>query len=281
MRTLAKRPEQATEIAAYNPADFQRLGNVGIQDMEVPALKLLQGLSPEVKENHALRAGRFYHTILERDLGPVVPKVIVEVVTRSVDLWTPKDVRGQESKLLARAADGENWDRPNQRFEVLLANGLKVEWLTRNNVSSSGLLNWGSSNPNDPNSFPAANLVYTLIMRIIEPTGINNPCIYVPSKMARRQIMKLNSKIDARMNTTPPLKQLFSIEAIEKSGRQPGVSWYEPSFNAAGELPDGELYEQIKAEAHRFAKHYNAIKVVGDDKLDDEVPHAGASNAAF
>ena len=98
--------------------------------------------------------------------------------------------------------------------------------------------------------------------------------------MARKQIMQLNSKIDARMDTTPPLKQLFSIKAVEKAGRQPGISWYEPSFNAAGELPDGELYERIKAEAHRLAQHYDSIKVVGD-KLDDEIPQAGASNAAF
>jgi hypothetical protein len=279
MRALAKR--NSTEVAVHNPEDFVRLGNVGIEDMEIPALKLLQGLSPEVKENPALRAGRWYHTILERDLGPVVQKAVIEVVHRSVDLWSPKDVRGVESKLLARAADGEHWDRPNQIFPVLLANGLKVEWNTRANVKASGLLNWGSSNPNDPNSTPAANLVYTLILRIIEPEGIGAPCIYVPSKMARKAVMRLNSRIDARMGKTPPLKQLFSISAVEKSGRSPGISWFEPYFSSAGELDDPELYEQIKAEARRFAEHYHTIKVVGDDKLDDEIPLAGAANAAF
>jgi hypothetical protein len=279
MRSLAKR--NTTEVAVHNPEDFVRLGNVGIQDMEIPALKLLQGLSPEVKENHALRAGRWYHTILERDLGPVVQKAVIEVVHRSVDLWSPKDVRGVESKLLARSADGVNWDRPNQIFPVLLANGLKVEWNTRANVGASGLLNWGSSNPNDPNSTPAANLVYTLILRIIEPEGIGAPCIYIPSKMARKAVMRLNSRIDARMAKTPPLKQLFSISAVEKSGRSPGISWFEPDFSSAGELDDPELYEVIKAEAHRFAQHYHSIQVVGGDKLDDEVPHAGAANAAF
>ncbi len=279
MRAVAKR--NTTEVAVHNPEDFVRLGNVGIQDMEIPALKLLQGLSPEVKENHALRAGRWYHTILERDLGPIVQKAVIEVVHRSVDLWSPKDVRGVESKLLARSADGVNWDRPNQIFPVLLANGLKVEWNTRSNVGASGLLNWGSSNPNDPNSTPAANLVYTLILRIIEPEGIGAPCIYIPSKMARKAVMRLNSRIDARMAKTPPLKQLFSISAVEKSGRSPGISWFEPDFSSAGELDDPELYEVIKAEARRFAEHYHAIQVVGDNKLDDDIPHAGKDNAAF
>jgi hypothetical protein len=249
--------------------------------MEIPALKLLQGLSPEVKEHHHLRAGHWYHTILERDLGEVVQKVVVEIVHRSVDLWSPKNVRGIDSRLLARAADGENWDRPNQRFDVVLEGGQKVEWFTGKNVQASGLLNWGSSDPNNPNSVPAANLVYTLILRIIEPSGINSPCIYIPSKMARKAVMRLNSKIDARMDVTPPLKQLYSIEAVEKSGRSAGISWYEPSFNAAGELKDEELYERIKAEAARFAKHYHSIKVVGDDADDDAIPFAGSSNATF
>ena len=72
---------------------------------------------------------------------------------------------GIDSRLLARAADGENWDRPNQRFDVVLEGGQKVEWFTGKNVQASGLLNWGSSDPNNPNSVPAANLVYTLILR--------------------------------------------------------------------------------------------------------------------
>jgi hypothetical protein len=280
MRSLAKRNN--TDVAVHKPEDFVRHGNIGIQDMEIPALKLLQGLSPEVKQHHHLRAGNWYHTILERDLGPVIPKVLIEVVHRSVDLWSPKNVRGVDSRLLARAPDGEKWDRPNQIFEVLLENGQKVEWNTRSTVQASGLLNFGSSDPNNPNSVPAANLVYTLIMRIIDPTGIGAPCVYIPSKMARKAIMRLNSRIDARMDTTPPLKQLYSLGVVEKSGRSAGISWYEPEFTAAGALQDEELFEKVKAEAARFAHHYHDIKVVGADAdADDSVPFAGASNAAY
>lgn len=282
MKPLAKRNQQSSEVAVHRPEDFVRHGNIGIQDMEIPALKLLQGLSPEVKQQHHLRAGNWYHTILERDLGPVIPKVLVEVVHRSVDLWSPKNVRGVDSRLLARAADGENWDRPGQRFDVQLENGQKVEWNTRANVQASGLLNWGSSDPNNPNSPPAANLVYTLIMRILDPAGISAPCVYIPSKMARKAIMRLNSRIDARMDTTPPLKQLYSLSVVEKSGRSAGISWYEPEFTAAGALQDEELFQRVKAEAARFAQHYHDIKVVGaDTDSDDSVPFAGASNAAF
>ena len=73
--------------------------------MEIPALKLLQDASPEVKEHHHLRAGHWYHTILERDLGEVVQKVVVEIVHRSVDLWSPKNVRGHRQPV-ARARRG-------------------------------------------------------------------------------------------------------------------------------------------------------------------------------
>lgn len=282
MRAMTKATLKSTEVAVHKPEDFVRHGNIGIQDMEIPVLKLLQGLSPEVKAHHHLRAGNWYHTILERDLGPVIPAVIVEMVHRSVDLWTPKDVRGVESKLLARAADGEHWDRPGQRFDVQLANGKTVEWATGPSVSASGLLNWGSSDPSNTNSTgvpPAATLVYTLILRVIEPDGISAPCVYTPSKMARKAVMRLNSRIDMRMGNTPPLKQLFQLSCVEKSGRMPGVSWFEPEFTSAGELKDAELFERIKAEAARFAHHYHDIKPVGDVVDADDL--AGANNAAF
>ena len=279
MKTLAKR--NPTEVAVRKPEDFVRHGNIGIQDMEIPALKLLQGLSPEVKEHQHLRAGTFYHSILERDLGPKIT-VVVELVHRSVDLWSPKNVRGIESRLLARAADGENWDKPNQRFTVTLEGGKQVEWFTSRNVSASGLLSWGSSDPQDPSSFPAARIVYTIIQRIMEPNNINSPCIYIPSPTARKSVMRLNSKIDMRMDLVPPLQQLYELSAVEQQGRN-NTSWFVPQWNAAGELKDEALFEKLKVEAKRLADHYPSIRVVGgsDEGDDDAIPFAGATNAAF
>jgi hypothetical protein len=62
--------------------------------------------------------------------------------------------------------------------------------------------------------------------------------------MARKAVMRLNSRIDARMDTTPPLKQLYSLSVVEKAGRSAGISWYEPEFTAAGALQDEALVRE-------------------------------------
>jgi len=271
---------EAPPPAVRDPRQFRRFGNTGIEDMEIPALKLLQGLSPEVKANHELRAGRFYHSILEEDLGEEL-SVVVLLVHHSVVLRSPKNVRGVDSVLLAKAADGENWDKPNQRFTVQLQGGGRVEWFTNRNVKASGLLDWGSSDPTNRNSTPAAQHVYTVILRILSPQ-VEGPVIYVPSVTANRKVMQLNSKIDLRAAAgIPPLRQIYRIVPEERNAGQ-AVSWFVPNFTAAGELDvEDERFEEFMEQAGRLEALYPSIKVVGGEEIDDHVPHAGASNAAF
>jgi hypothetical protein len=284
MRVRTKNKEVAVRPTPSVPAvpgtPFRRFGNIGIQDMEIPALKLLQGLSPEVKANHQLRAGRFYHTILEEDLDEEL-KVIVLLVHHSVVLRSPKNVRGVDSQVLARSADGVHWDKPNQRFEVQLQHGGKVEWFTGRDVLSSRLLDWGSSDPQNKNSTPAAQHVYTVIMRLLEPQ-IEGPVIYTGSVTANKKIMQLNSKIELRAaQGINPLAQVYRMWPEERQGGQ-GISWFVPNFTADGQLPDGDpRIEEFTAQAERLDALYPSIKVVGGGDLDDSIPHAGASNAAF
>ena len=288
MRTVSKKkPSTAVEVrkeaplpAVHDPKRFRRFGNVGIQDMEIPALKLLQGLSPEVKANHQLRAGNFYHSILEEDLGDEL-KVVVLLVHHSVVLRSPKNVRGVDSVVLARSADGVNWDKPNQRFEVMLSGGKKTEWFTHKNVQSSGLLDWGTSDPDNRNSTPAAQHVYTVILRLIEP-HIEGPVIYTGSVTANRKIMQLNSKIDIRASGgVEPLRQLYIMTPEERQGGQ-GISWFVPNFTAAGELSVTDpLFDEFMSQAERLDRLYPSIKVVGGEELDDQIPAAGSSNAKF
>ena len=279
--TLPAMREEAPLPAVQDPKLFRRFGNVGIQDMEIPALKLLQGLSPEVKANHALRAGHFYHSILEEDLGDEL-SVVVLLVHHSVVLRSPKNVRGVDSVVLAKAADGVHWDKPNQRFEVQLPTGKKTEWFTGRDVRSSGLLDWGTSDPDNRNSTPAAQHVYTVIMRLLEPQ-IEGPVIYTGSVTANRKIMQLNSKIDLRAaGGIEPLRQIYRLWPEERQGGQ-GISWFVPNFTAAGELSRSDpAFAEFMAQAERLDALYPSIKVVGgDDQMDDSIPHAGAANAAF
>ena len=288
MKVRTKKPttevatrQEAPPLALRDPKQFRRFGNVTIADMEIPALKLLQGLSPEVKANHELRAGHFYHSILEEDLGQELT-VVVLLVHHSVILRSPKNVRGVDSVVLAKSADGISWDRPNQRFEVQFPSGKKGEYFTGKNVEQSGLLEWGTSDPNNPNSVPAARHVYTVILRILEP-HVEGPIIYSGSVSTNKKIMQLNSKIDLRAAAgVEPLRQIYRLTTEERQGPQ-GGNWFVPNFTAAGELSeDDPRAEEFFTQAERLNELYPSIKVVGaTEDLDDEIPAAGANNAAF
>ena len=290
MRTMAKKPAavpatrpSAPPPAVQDPKRFRRFGNITAQDMEIPALRILHALSNVVKKNPELEPGHFYHSILEEDLGDQLD-VVVLLVHHSVVLKTPKDPRGKEfPQTLARAADAKNWDKPNQRFEVTLPGNRKVEYFTDRNVDASGLLEWGSSDPTDRNSLPAAQHVYTTIMRIIEPY-IEGPVIYSGSVMTNKKIMQLNTKIDLRAaGGVEPLRQIYRLTSEEKTGTQ-GGNWFIPNFTAAGQLAeDDPLFEEFLAQAERLQALYPTIKIIGqDDVVDaDDLSLAGANNPAF
>jgi hypothetical protein len=135
--------------------------------MEIPALRILHALSKVVKQRPDLEAGHFYHRSSRR----------IWVTSSTSSSPRPPLGRAQDAEGSARqgvppdpgARHGrQDWDKPNQRFQVTLPGGRKGEYFTDKNVDS-GLLEWGSSDPADRNSLPAAQHVYTTIMRLIEP----------------------------------------------------------------------------------------------------------------
>jgi hypothetical protein len=95
--------------------------------------------------------------------------------------------------------------------------------------------------------------------------------------------MQLNSKIDLRAAAgVPPLRQIYRIIPEERNAGQ-AVSWFVPNFTAAGELLEKDpRFDEFMTQAERLSELYPAIKVVGGgEEIDDHVPHAGASNAAY
>src|SRR5262245_35241840 len=101
---------RAVQVATDQRQLIEGFGNVTAQDMIVPRLKLLQGLSPEVQENpRQFVPGEFYHSILGDMLGDSILTVPLQVM-RTIELWAPRD-DGQG--LLARSVDGQTWDKPN------------------------------------------------------------------------------------------------------------------------------------------------------------------------
>jgi hypothetical protein len=137
------------------------LENIGNEDLATPLLLLLQALSPQVEESLG-RAGEFFHSGAEVVLGSSITITPV-FVTKAYTLWRPRP----EGGVLARSFDGKNWDQTGE-WEVKIKGVEKpVKWSIKTlDVKESGLAEWGSSNPADKDSKPAATLSYNIAVLI-------------------------------------------------------------------------------------------------------------------
>jgi hypothetical protein len=278
VRTVAKKQTTAEQLpATLSPNAFKRYGNIEARHMELPALKLLQHPSPEVKQRHELRAGSFYHAILEEDLGEELQVVVLFVHVGGV-IRSPRLTDGSGGLILARSPDDINWETPFAKVPVTLPGGFKSEYDLRANVSASGLDKWGTSDPRDPKSPPAYTKQYTVLMRIV---GIEGPVVYVPSRTGNIEVERLNTKVEVRAaNGVPPRRQLFKLNCYERSS-SPTISWFVPRWTAAGPLEDEKLAAACEAEAERLSSLFQHIVVVGGEEMDDHIPQAGATNVAY
>jgi hypothetical protein len=154
------------KLPDYLREDVGSLGleNITSEDLAIPRIKLMQGLSPEKEKFSFLKNGDFFHTAHEI----AIPKPFLAVpiyVNKSYILWRPRSMQGG---ILARARDGRHWQPADVAFNINLSakesGPANVVWKTKKTVAESGLAEWGSMNPNDPNSPPAATLMYNILL---------------------------------------------------------------------------------------------------------------------
>lgn len=231
-------PTTAPLTISNNLPDYLKGGessgieNFGREDFKIPEIKLLQGLSPELTAHSGTaKLGEYFHTGLMKSLGPVFTSVVC-VARKRIVLWRPKSDQG--GGILAMSNDGTNWDMgANKEFSVMLKGAKKpVVWATKDNVMASGLLNFGTSNPEDENSPPAAMAYYEYIhylpeyedaspvVQRIKSTGLDNARklnSYFWLKKKPIYIHAIQWSVDARSNsdgnwTVPKFKPLGYVD---------------------------------------------------------------------
>jgi hypothetical protein len=132
------------------------LGRLGVGDVEIPRLKLLQSSSPELTEFNNAKQGEFWHSLIDVSFGSTV-RICPTYIDWRFILWRPREAGGG---ILARADDGKHWTPADTEFTFKLKNGLEVKWRTARTVTASRLDKRGSYNPSDPKSPPAATRIY-------------------------------------------------------------------------------------------------------------------------
>lgn len=232
-------------------------------DTEIPRVQLLQSVSPEVEDFDAAKAGIFWHNMAELPLGNEI-EVIPVLLEKRATLWRPRP----EGGILARSTDLIHWTPANARFEVKLK-GRKdvVVWETKDTIARSGLMEWGSSNPDDPNSPPAGVLSYNFLMLFPEHLDLG-PAVVTLQRSSARVARKLIGKL--KMVNAPSFGIKLVMSAVKEEG--PEGPFYNFAFRTDGFVQDLALFNQAK-------DLYEAVSATGlkvKDLQDDEPVGEGA-----
>lgn len=241
----------ATNLPAFMQGDAaSRAGkeNIARDDMVVPRVALAQAVSPEVIEGRCENAN-FYHTVAEEDLGDVIDDLIILHHSKRYTLWNPRHAGGG---VLARASDGAHWD---QDFDVEFAPfkdqpKLKVRYSAKagDKVGRDvGLGKWGSLNPDDSDSPPAATLTHVLVCVSLSRIGMG-PFVVLLQRSAEPVAKLLLSKVN--IDPAPIYGQIYSMSAKPQPSANGDFNQY--VFAKNGHVEDEGIYLWAKEQHEAF-----------------------------
>lgn len=265
-------------IAGQEIPDFmkghERKGTelVSIDDVATPRITLLQALSKEVVEYDHLRPGNFFH--VQEEYVFTKPFIITPIFldVRYI-LWNPRNSGGG---ILARADDGVHWNPADVEFTVKLDKkdgGDTVTWKTAKTVQQSGLDQWGTMNPKDPQSPPAATKMFNFIVAFPE-----HPELGAAVLTCQRSSITVGRHWNAKLKSgsSPIYGRQYLVSSVDDRNKR-GEEFKNLKITSAGFLQDQHLFQE-------YATAYEAFKGRGFDIKDieglgDEEVGDAASNA--
>lgn len=215
--------------------------NIGQADMDIPRLKLMQGLSKELTLYDDLKTGNFFHTATEAIFDQPF-RVVPIFMDKQYILWRPLEDGGG---ILARAPDGVHWQPGAGSFDVKLDRkdgGNKVTWKLARTVQESGLANWGTMNPEDNNSPPAATLMYNFLLAFPDDPE------QLPAVLTfQRSSIKIGRKFMTKLKTvrTPLFGSVFTLSSFEDHNSA-NQNFNNINIVGSGLVEDLELYQMYK-----------------------------------
>ncbi len=228
----------------------QGVENMSGADVETPRLLLLQATSPQVEDYENARAGLFWHNMTNEPMGKSL-EVVISYVDKRAILWRPRppiDTGG----ILARSEDCINWNPPNAEFKVKIdKSGKEVIWRTKRGVVSSGLLDWGTFDPSDPNSQPAATLMYNFVLSFPQFPD-TPPAVFSFQRSTSKVAKKLMGRLKMLSVPTFGMKFMFESFTEENNGQK---------YQSLRVTPNG--YVENQDDFSRYKALYDAMKVTG------------------
>lgn len=237
-----------------------------------PRLKLAQALSPELETYAGLKAGGYFNNLTERVYDGAV-SIIPCFLSESYLLFAPR-VPGSSGGLLARADDGVHWNPSEGEFEVTInKQGHKAVWKLAPTVGASGLANWGTSNPADKTSQPAATHVINCVCMAADKDGWEGPLVLSFVRSALKVGKKFASNL--KLSRVPAYGRVFELASAKVEG--PSGPYFEPRVKALGFVSNLDTFAQAK-EIYEIAFKQGVVVDVGE--MEGAEDRAAAENEA-
>lgn len=276
---MAKNEKAVAKVDDKNHAvtempDFMRqttvtgLEGLDSNDYVMPFIKLMQGGDDQVQTG-AAAPGDFFHLTANKNIGKNLIFVPCFVRKRYM-LFRPQESKGQSgSNILARADDGIHWSPANAEFRVRLK-GKKEEviWKTKPTIEESGLDKFGTMDPDDPQSKPAATLIYDIVAILPEYPELSPAIISLKGSSVQKAKKWYTTMRSMR---APIFGLLFSMYGTpEQDG---GGNNYQ-AYNIKGEgfVKSPDLFKQSE-ELHKTLSVQN-FRGDREDEPEDDKPTA-------
>lgn len=238
----ATREDEFGAVPAFAQADAgMGMENIRHEDIATPRIKLIQSVSPELQAFDGLKAGQFLHSMAEFSLGDEFIGVPI-YMERSHILWRPRKAGGG---LLARAGNDGRWNITNGEFNVQLDNGRPATWKMARTVAESGLGLWGSSDPTDNRSPPAATQMYNFVLAFPDYPDII-PAIITFQRAGIKEGRNFNGKLKTLAATRAMfgLRFKFSSTVARNTANQ---EYHAVQVTGDQAVTDPEEYARYKA----------------------------------
>jgi hypothetical protein len=236
---------------------FANSDNFDQSDVVLPRIKLLQGISPEITTFDSAKVGEFWHSGMDINLGPKVRFVIADRRKKYLLAAPLEDGQG----VLARSDDAVTWDRLGKWSIKMKGVKKPIEWeITDLDVLKSDLTSWGTSNPEDENSGPAATLFYDYLVFLPDHLDLGPSIISLARSAVKKAKKGLNDKIKLHETNGRPMQALvFEASSTDEQSESGGFkNWH---FQSGGFNMDAALFQTAR-------EHIGALSTV---RIHDEV----------
>lgn len=266
--TTVKSGSMAESVPEHMRQDRGKgMGNLDATDYEMPRLKLIQGISDELNTYDGVAAGDFFHTLSESSLGGTL-RIVPLYLSKRFILWRPRPPIDQGG-IIARADDGVHWVPANKSFEVKVdKRGTKATWTTKNTVAESGLAEWGTYDPSDQESQPAATLCYAIAVALPDHADLS-PVMLLLQRASVKSARKLQGKIN--ISAAPPFGMIFNMTSFVDNS--PAGDFHNYRFERAGFVEDKVQYEAYRQTSEIFEKM--GVKIKDLETAQDEETGTG------